>query len=273
MRIPLLEGRLINEHDNADGAAIVVINETMARRFWPDRSAVGAQINIDDNNTGFRRVEIVGVVGNVKHMSLDGDPTSDIYLPFAQLHGDNAGSIANSFYLLVRSKTSSGALEKTFRRELKNVASDAAASNFKALEDFLSDSVAPRRFNLRVLTIFSAVALLLAATGIYGIVSYAVSRLTAEIGIRLALGAQRSNIFRLVLRQGLKVAVTGVGSGALGSIAMTRAIRSLLFGVTPTDMLTYVLVSALLVLVAFIACSVPARRATQVNPMVALRKE
>jgi len=133
--------------------------------------------------------------------------------------------------------------------------------------------VAPRKFNLRVLTIFSVVALLLAATGIYGIVSYTVSQRTPEIGIRLALGAGRTNVFRLILGQGLRVVFFGVALGLVGAFAMTRVIRSLLFGVTPNDALTFVLVSLLMIFVALIACSVPARRATKVDPLVALRNE
>jgi putative ABC transport system permease protein len=141
------------------------------------------------------------------------------------------------------------------------------------LEDYISDSVAPRKFNLRVLTIFSLAALLLAATGIYGIVSYTVAQRSPEIGIRLALGAGRTSVFRLILGQGLKVVLLGLALGLVSALAMTRVISSLLFGVTPSDPLTFVFVSALLIVVALIACSIPARRATRVDPLVALRNE
>jgi len=273
MKIPLQQGRLFDEHDNAGSVPVVLINETLARRFWPKADAIGAHINIDDNNTGPRPVEIVGVIGNVKHLSLESDPTFDIYVPMAQIHDDVVGLVTNSHYWIVRLKTDSQAVEGAFRRELQDVDRDAATSNVRTLEDFISDSVAPRRFNLRVLTIFSLAALLLAATGIYGIVSYTVKQRTPEIGIRLALGAGRTNVFRLILGQGLRMVLLGLALGLVGAVAMTRVIRSLLFGVTPNDALTFVVVSLLLILMALIACSLPAQRATKVDPLIALRNE
>jgi predicted permease len=273
MKIPLLQGRLFDEHDNAGSVPVVLINETLARRFWPQGDAIGAHINIDDNDTGPRSVEIAGVIGNVKHVSLESDPTFDVYVSLAQMPEDGVRSVTNGLYWIVRSKTESRVLEGAFRRELQNLDRDAAASNVRTMEDYLADSVAPRRFNLRVLTIFSVAALLLAATGIYGIVSYTVSQRTPEIGIRLALGAGRTDVFRLILGQGLKVVLFGIALGLMGALAMTRVIRSLLFGVTPNDALTFVLVSLLMIVVALIACSVPARRATKVDLLVALRNE
>lgn len=209
----------------------------------------------------------------MKHVSLEGNPTFDIYLPMSQVHEDGIGLLTNNYFWIVRSKTDSGAIEAAFLRELRNIDRGVATSNVKKLDDYLADSVGPRRFNLRVLTIFSVAALLLAATGIYGVVSYMGKQRTPEIGIRLALGAGRMNIFRLILAQGLKVVVAGVALGVLGAFAMTRVIRSLLFGVTPTDTITFIFVSLMLILIALIACSAPARRATRVDPLIALRNE
>jgi predicted permease len=273
MNIGMLQGRQIDNHDNSNSTPVVVINETMARRFWPNANPIGERINIDDNNVGPRPVEIVGVVSNVKHMSLEGDPTFDIYIPMAQVPNDGVNLITNTHYWVVRSKADSRAIETTFRRELQSLDRDVATSNVKSLGEYLADSVAPRKFNLRVLTIFAVAALLLAVTGIYGVVSYTVTKRTPEIGIRLALGAARRNVFRLILGQGLKMAVTGVALGVLGAFAVTRVIRTLLFGITPTDTLTFVLVSLMLVVVSLIACSAPARRATKVDPLIALRNE
>jgi predicted permease len=271
MKIPLLQGRAIDAHDNAASIPVVVINETMAHQFWPNENSIGARINIDDNNTGPRPVEIVGVVGNVKHVSLESDPTFDVYIPMAQVHEDGVGLITNTHYWIVRSSSDAHAMETTFRNELQEIDRDVATSSVRTLDDYLADSVAPRRFNLRVLTIFSAAALILAAIGIYGVVSYTVTQRTPEIGIRLALGAGRTNVFRLILGQGLKVVIAGVGLGALGAVAMTRVMRNLLFGVTPTDTVTFIVVSLFLLLIAVIACSAPARRAMKVDPLIALR--
>jgi len=273
MKIPLSQGRPFDLHDNAGSVPVVLVNETMARRFWPNGDAVGAHITIDDNNVGPRPVEIVGVVGDVKHLGLESQPTFDIYTPIAQIHEDQVERFTNSHSWVVRLTTDSQAFETDFRRQLQQVDHDAATSNMRTLDDYISDSVAPRRFNLRVLTIFAIAALLLAATGIYGIVSYTVTQRIPEIGIRLALGAGRTRVFRLILGQGLKVVLTGVGLGFVGALAMTRVIRSLLFGTTPNDPLTFVLVSSLLILVALIAGSLPARRAARVDPLVALRNE
>ena len=273
MKIPLLRGRPFDSHDNAGSVPVVLVNETLAQRFWPNGQAVGARINIDDNNTGPRPVEIVGVVGNVKHLGLESEPTFDVYTPIAQTHEDQVALLTNSHYWVVRLTTDSQVFETDFRRELQEVDRDAATSDVRTMEDYISDSVAPRRFNLRVLSIFAIAALLLAATGIYGIVSYTVTQRIPEIGIRLALGAGPTRVFRLILGQGLKVVLTGVALGFAGALAMTRVIRSLLFGVTPSDPLTFVIVSSILILVALIAGSVPARRAAKVDPLVALRNE
>jgi putative ABC transport system permease protein len=273
MKIPLLQGRSIESRDTPSSVPVVVINETMARRFWPNESPIGTRINIDDNNVGPRPFEIVGVVGNVKHFSLEEGPTFDVYLPMSQIHEDALGSVTNNHYWIVRSKIDSAALGAAFLCELRNIDWEVATSNVKTLDDYLAESVGPRKFNLRVLTIFSVAALLLAATGIYGVVSYSVKQRTQEIGIRLALGAGRVNIFRMILAQGLKVVVAGVAVGALGAFAMMRVIRCLLFGVTPTDTITFIVVSLMLVLIALIACSAPARRATRVDPLIALRNE
>ncbi|HEX6733076.1 MAG TPA: ABC transporter permease, partial [Pyrinomonadaceae bacterium] len=262
MNIGVLQGRQIDNHDNGNSTNVVIINETMARRFWPNANPIGERINIDDNNVGPRPVEIVGVVSNVKHISLEGDPTFDIYVPMAQVPNDGVNLITNTHYWVVRSKADSRAIETIFRRELQSIDRDVATSNVKSLEEYLGDSVAPRKFNLRVMTIFAVAALLLAVTGIYGVVSYTVTKRTPEIGIRLALGAARTNVFHLILGQGLKMVVTGVALGVLGAFAMTRVIRTLLFGITPTDTLTFVLVSLMLIVVSLIACSAPARRAT-----------
>jgi len=273
MKIPLLQGRSFNTRDNAGGPPVALVNQAMARRLWPNGDAVGAHISIDDNNTGPRPVEISGIVGNVKQLGLESDPTFDIYLPMDQIHEDAVGLVTNSQYWVIRSMRENRSVEKAFIQELQKVDRDAATSNFRTLEEYLSDSIAPRRFSLRLITVFSVAALLLAMTGIYGVVSYTVTERTPEIGIRLALGAARTRIFRLILGQGAKVVLFGIALGLAGALALTRVIRSLLFGVTPSDPLTFATVSVLLMVVALLACSLPAHRATKVDPLTALRNE
>jgi predicted permease len=273
MKIPLLQGRGFTDHDNAGGPPVALVNEAMARLLWPQGDAIGTHISIDDNNTGPRSVEISGVVGNVKQLGLETDQTFDIYLPMAQIHEDAVGLVTNSQYWVIRSQAENQAIEKAFIQELQKIDRDAATSNFRTLEDYLSESMAPRKFSLRLITVFSVAALLLAMTGIYGVVSYTVTQRTPEIGIRLALGAARTRIFRLILSQGARVVLVGIALGLAGSLALTRVIRSLLFGVTATDPWTFVTVSVLLIVVALFACSIPAHRATRVDPLTALRNE
>jgi predicted permease len=272
MKIPLRQGRSFDEHDKANRPPVVVVNETLARKFWPNGDAVGAHIQIDDNDTGPREVEIVGVVGDVKHVSLEDKPTFDIYLPIAQIHEDSLAVVTNSHYWILRSNLDAKSLAADFSRELRSVDSTVASSNIRTMETYLSDSIAPRRFNLRLLTIFAAAALLLAATGVYGVVSYSVVQRTSEIGIRLALGATRKNIFRIVLGQGLRLVLAGLALGLIGAFALTRLIRSLMFGVTPNDPFTFVVVASLLIVITIAAGGFPALRATKLDPLRALRE-
>ncbi len=205
LKIPLRQGRAFDAHDKADRTPVAIVNETLASRFFPKGDAVGAQIKIDDNNSGPRPLEIVGVVGDVKHASLEEKPTIDVYLALAQVHEDSVGAVTNSQYWILRSNTDPQSVEAAIRRELRSVDAEVASASIRTMESYLSDSVAPRRFNLRLLTIFSVAALLLAATGIYGLISYSVAQRTPEIGIRLALGATRKNIFRMILGQGFEI--------------------------------------------------------------------
>ena len=273
MKIPLRQGRAFDEHDRADRTPVAIVNETLARKFFPEGGAIGGRIQVDDNDTGPRPIEIVGVVGDVKHVSLEDKQTFDVYLPLAQIHEDSLDVVSNSHYWIMRSHLDARSLEENFRRELRSVDAEVASSNIKLMENYLSDSVASRRFNLRLLTIFSIAALLLASTGIYGVVSYSVAQRTSEIGIRLALGASRKNIFRIILGHGFRLVIIGLVIGAVGAFGLTRMIRSLMFGVTPNDPLTFVAVSSLLIAVTIAAGALPALRATKLDPLKALRSE
>ena len=273
MKIPLLRGRVFDQHDNGDSPPVALVNEAMARRLFPHGDVIGARLNVDDNNTGARPIEIAGVVGNVKQLNLESVEAFDIYIPMDQVHEDNVERLTNSQYWVIRSHADNPQIEKAFVAEVQKIDREAAMSNTRTLDEYLSDSVAPRRFSLRILTIFSIAALLLAVTGIYGVVSYTVTQRTPEIGIRLALGAQRTQVFRLILRHGVKVISFGLVLGLAGALALTRVLSGLLFGVTPSDPITFVFVSVTLIMITLAACSIPARRATRVDPLIALRNE
>jgi ABC-type antimicrobial peptide transport system permease subunit len=194
-------------------------------------------------------------------------------LPLAQVPEDGVSTLVNGQHWVIRSTADAKSLETAFRNELRSIDPDVATANVRIMESYLSESIAPRRFNLRLLTIFSIAALLLAATGVYGLISYSVSQRTPEIGIRLALGASRQNIFRIVLGQGLRLVVIGLVLGFVGALALTRLIRGLMFGITPSDPLTFITVSLILIAFSLLAACLPALRATKLDPLRALRSE
>lgn len=273
MKIPLRQGRPLDERDNEHSLPVGLINEEMARRLWPDGNPIGVRLTIHDNNTGPRPIEIVGVVGNVKHLGLESDPTLDIYIPMAQLHEDWVGIVSGSHYWIIRSNADSRSVETAFLRELRNVDQEVATSGMQTIEKYLSASVAPRRFNSQILSIFSVAALMLAITGLYGVVSYSVIQRTPEIGIRLALGAAPRQMFKLILVNGLKLVFVGLAIGLAGTLVLTKVMRSLLFGISPRDPQTIIFASLVLLLIALIASVIPALRAARVDPLSALRNE
>jgi putative ABC transport system permease protein len=271
--IPLLAGREFSERDMATTPPVLLINQQIAQRYFADRNPVGEHLTINDNNQGPRALEIIGVVGDVKQLGLENSPTFDIYLPLAQAHADNVGFLRNSLHLTLRTANEPLALAASVKRELQAIDRDVPVSSVRTMEQSLAAIVAPRRFNLLLLGIFAAVALLLAAAGIYAVVAYAVTQRTQEIGIRLALGAQTKDVLRLVIGQSMRPALLGIGIGLIAALALTRLMAGLLFGVSATDPLTFGLIALLLTAVALLASWIPARRATKVDPMIALRAE
>jgi putative ABC transport system permease protein len=273
LKIPLIAGREFNERDMAQTAPVALISQNLAHRYWPDHSPLGAHLRINDNNQGPRLVEIVGVVGDVKHLSLDGEPAPHIYLPIHQTHEDGVVWLTDNQYWLLRTAVDPLTLQAAVRREIQAVDREAPASNIRTMEQYLAASVAPRRFNLWLLTVFAGAALALAATGLYGVISYGVAQRRHEIGIRMTLGARASDVLKLVIGQGIRLALAGVALGLLAALALTRLMKNLLFNVSATDPLTFLVIAALLVFMALLACFVPARRAAKVNPIIALRGE
>ena len=269
--IPLIAGREFTERDAATAPPALLINQQIAQRFFAGRNPVGEHLTIDDNNQGPRALEIIGVIGDVKQLGLENSPTFDIYLPLGQAHADNIGFLRNNLSLVMRTAADPLALAASVRRELQDLDRDVPASGVRTMEQSLGDIIAPRRFNLLLLSAFAAVALLLAAAGVYAVVSYAVAERKREIGIRLALGAQTMDVLRLVITQSMRPAMIGVGFGLIAAFALTRLLRGLLFGVSATDPATFAVIAGLLTFVALLAALVPARRATKVDPMIALR--
>jgi putative ABC transport system permease protein len=265
MRIPVVRGRSFDERDDADSPMVAVINETLARKAFAGEDPVGKRLTVWRDEK-FPR-EIVGVVGEAKPEGLDSDPMFQIYVPERQ------DAAWGGLSLVVRTQGDPAALTQAVRGEVRALDPAQPVYDVKTMAQVLSDSTAYRRVTMFLMAGFAAVALLLAAVGIYGVVSYAVAQRTREIGIRVALGAQRKDVLRLVLRQGGALVAAGVAAGVVAALAATRALSSLLYGVSATDASVFALVPALLVAVALAACLVPARRATKVDPMVALRYE
>ena len=273
LRIPLLAGREFSEGDTALTGSVAMISRSLAHRYWPSGNPLGAHLMIDDNDQGPRPVEIVGVVGDVKHLSLDEEPAPHIYLPIHQAHEDAVVWLTNNQYWLLRTVVDPSTLAAAARREIQAVDREVPASSIRTMDQYLAASVAPRRFNLWLLTVFAGAALVLAGTGLYGVISCGVAQRRREIGIRMALGAQARDVLKLVIGQGMAMALGGVALGLLAALGLTRLLTSLLFSVSSTDPPTLLATAGLLMFVALLACWIPARRAMRVDPMVALREE
>jgi predicted permease len=265
--VPLLAGRLFDERDALGKPGVVIVNETLARRYFPNGNAVGKRLK----DGGPERptnpfMEIVGVVGDVKYEGLDQRPTPAFYLAMRQMPQARR-------YIVLRTATDPGSVVNTLRDAVRSVDKDLPVGRIWSMDELMTQSVAPPRFRTAIVTIFAVAGLLLAAIGIYGVMAYAVTERTRELGLRIALGASTRDLFRLVLSEAIVLAASGVVVGMAGAAASANLIRSLLFGVTPFDTATFAGIAVLLVATALAASYVPARRAIGVDPMVALRHE
>ncbi|HEX5964700.1 MAG TPA: ABC transporter permease [Pyrinomonadaceae bacterium] len=264
LKIPVKAGRIFNDQDNMDSVKVAIINEGMARRLWPGENPIGKRFRVWRDEKFSR--EVVGVVGDTKH-SLDEEARNQVYVSYGQ------SPTWSSLTFVVRTAGEPTALAGAVREALRSVDKTLPTYNLKTMDDVVSISAAPRRLPMQLLSAFAGVAMFLAMLGIYGVTSYYVTQRTHEIGIRMALGARMNQIMRLVLKQGMVLVFLGIVAGAVGSWFATRLMSSLLFGVRATDSVTFMLIAVLLILVALVACYIPARRATKVDPMVALRYE
>jgi putative ABC transport system permease protein len=267
MKIPTLRGRVFTEQDRLDSPPVIVINRTMADRYWPNEDPIGKRVRLLSPDV---TASVVGVVGDVKHYSLDEPELPQIYLAYAQQPHIFAS-------LVVRTNGDAMNFSNAVRGAIWSVDKDQPVWKVRTLEWLLQRSLGPGRFMAQLLGAFSALAMLLAGVGLYGVMSYAVTQRTHEIGVRAALGATGTDILRLMLKQGLALALIGLAIGLLASIGLTRLMKGLmkelLFGVSANDPLTFTLIAGLLTLVALLACLIPARRAAKVDPMVALRRQ
>lgn len=267
MSIPLLAGRQFTDQDTDTTPNAVVISETMARRFWPGEEAIGKRISFGRVRSDADWIRVIGIVKDVRQFELNAEPRPQAYMSYRQ-----AGFFAPED-LVVKTDVEPASMAAAVRKAVWEIDKDQPVSNIKTMEEILGASIARQRFSMLLLGVFAAVALLLAAVGIYGVMSYSVAQRTHEIGIRMALGAQTGAVLRLAVGYGLKLVLAGVLIGLLAAFMLTRLMSTLLFGVTPTDPATFALISLLLVGVVAVASYIPARRATKVDPLVALRYE
>jgi putative ABC transport system permease protein len=269
IRAPLVRGRHLTDQDGPGAPRVAIVDSELANRYWPKQDPIGKRIAYGGAGPDGQQswITVVGVVGHVKQEGLDAEPRAQVYLPYRQ----NAGS--GTLSLVVRTAGDPLRLVPTVREAVRAVDKDVPLANVASMESLLEKSVGQRRLSMLLIALFSAVALLMACVGIYGVMSYAVAQRTREMGVRVALGAKRSDVLGLVLREGMGIALLGVALGLAGAFALTRLIQSQLYDVKASDPSTYMLVALLLALTTLAATLVPALRATRVDPMVALREE
>jgi len=260
---PLIRGRFFTESDSDKSETVAIIDQTAAERFWPHEDPIGKQVRLQFGpKPPLRR--IVGVVGRSRSDGLDAPYAPHLFVPALQVN-------LNAMTVYVRTAASPEVMEEPIRREIQAVNPDLPVFGVRALRSIISDSLAPRRFAMQILGFFAATAMLLAAIGIYGVMAYFVSQRVREIGVRMALGAQRGDVMKLIVRKGMSLALVGVAVGLVAALVLARLISGLLFGVSANDPFTLAAFTMLLALVAFLANYIPASRAAKVDPMIALR--
>src|SRR5581483_4790743 len=264
MRIPLIAGRWMNEQDDVHSPGVVVVNQAFVKKFFDGRNVIGQPLQLMGDPQPTR--EIVGVIGDIRHVALSEPDWPEMYAPFAQF-------APPTMNIVVRAAANPMNLASALRTQVSAVDRDITLSAFSSMDEVLAESVSQPRFSSQLLGAFALLALLLAAVGLYGLMAFAVTQRRIEIGIRMALGARREDVLKLILRHGSKLAIAGIGIGLIASLAVTRVLSGMLFAVTPGDPETYMAIALLLVVVALLACYIPARRAAKVDPMVALRYE
>jgi putative ABC transport system permease protein len=263
LQTPLLKGRFFTEADTADAPGVVIINQALAKKYWPNEEALGKRITLDDPRKDPKWLTIVGIVRGIRHRGLDTDPEPEYYIPVAQ-------RAERSMILAVRSAQDPRNLTSALRREIQSIDPDQPIANVRTLDAVTADSIAPRRMSVVLLGVFAVIALVLAAVGIFGVISYLVLQRTHEIGVRMALGAQRRDVLRLVVGHALKLVGIGTAIGLVLAFLSTRALAALLYNVGAFDPATFAIVTVVLTTIAFLASYIPALGATRADPMIAL---
>jgi predicted permease len=266
MEIPLLRGRRFNEHDDQRAPRVAIISETLARKFFPNEDPIGKRVGLDEKSIG--KIEIVGVVRDIKYNSQREQDETLLYTPWLQ-ELDNIGEM----FFALRAQGDPTALATSVRQVVRETDTNLPLTRVTTQELQTREALTEERVFASLVSFFGALALVLAAIGLYGVIAYSVTQRTHEIGVRMALGAQTIDVLKLIIRNGASLALAGIAIGLGGAYAATRLMKTLLFGVTPTDVTTFVIVSLLIFLVAVLACYIPARRAAKVDPLEALRYE
>lgn len=278
MGVPLRAGRDFTDRDTLDAPKVVIVNETLAHKYWPSEDAIGKRLTLDNPRNPIQPVQwltVVGVIKDLKQGSWTNAPTNEIYLPFQQdaIFSSGTAGPFTAMTLVVRTSVSPESLGNIIQQSVWSLDRNLPVSNIVSMEHIVADMLWQPRFNLQLIGLFAALALVLAAVGLYGVMSYSVAQRTHEVGLRMALGAGKAEVIKLMVGQGMKLALAGVGLGLLAAFGLTRLMTTLLFGVSATDPLTYAGIALALTLVALLACWIPARRAAKVDPMIALRCE
>jgi putative ABC transport system permease protein len=267
IQAPLLHGRQFNNQDVSGSRAVAIVDEEMAKRYWPKEDPVGKRITFNElTDSSIAWIEVVGVVGHTSHEGLDAPARVQVYFPVTQVG-------TRSLDFAVRTPGDPMSLIPALKQSVHQVDADLPLSRLNSMSHLVELSTGPRRFSMLLLGVFSLLAVGLASLGLYGVMSYTVTQRAKELGVRLALGARTPDVLRLVLRQGMQLALIGIGVGLVAAIALTRLLKTMLFNVTATDPLTFIAISVLLVVVTLMATWFPARRATRVDPIIALRAE
>jgi putative ABC transport system permease protein len=267
IKAPIVRGRAFTVQDRPNSSPVIIINEALVRREFPHEDPIGKQMDIGYSNGPVHPLRtIVGVVRDIKITSISGEAEAQYYVPVAQMPFSGVA-------LAIRTAGDPAQLTSTLRNTMKELDPDLAVFNIRPYEEIISTSISQSRFNATLLASFAGIAMFLACFGVYGVMSYSVNQRTHEIGIRMALGQERSSVLQMILRQALAMSGIGVACGIIGAIALTRLMRTMLFSVDPADPLTFIIVALSLVVVAVCAGYLPARRATRVDPLIALRYE